>query len=632
MAVLEHHVSSSGGGFTNIYSQARITYYGISGIPNSFFDGITNVLGGSTGTYSQFLTKYNQRIAVQSHFTIDLNGSHSGLNYNVTATIEKIGTYTGSNLVFQLVTTESNLSYSGDIYNHVTRLMSPNANGTALNFTSGNIQTVNLNFNVNASWVLANCELVAFVQNNTTKEVLQTIKLPINDLQILGADAALTGVYNLPLESCLGLTSPVVQLKNLSTSNVFSAVIKYGVNNETLYTYNWSGNLSLNQVQNVSLPEIGFTVESVNDFKAYLFSTNGIADLNPLNDTTVSSFIEASTYNIKVNLEIFTDNNPNQTTWQFKNSAGTVIASGGPYTGQANTLIQQVINFNETGCYRFVINDSGGNGICCASGNGYYELTDTDGEIIQQGGNFGTIETTEFYMSGITLNATVLLEGPFDYWSYAMNTDLNQKGLIPLTQPFNLPPWNYNGTESVVSVPNFNIVDWVLVEIRETPGDASTATEQTIVARQAAFVHTYGYLVGLDGVSPLRFDIGVTDNLYLVIWHRNHIGIMSSQPVTASGGIYNYDFSIDVSQIYGGAAGCKDILNTGVWGMAAGDMNADGQIDGLDKNTIWTPQAGSGSYLSGDINLDGQTDNSDKNELYPENFNIITCHVPTEFK
>ncbi|MEZ5198788.1 MAG: hypothetical protein R2764_21155 [Bacteroidales bacterium] len=49
------------GGLTNPYSQARISYYGISGIPNSFFDGITNVLGGSTGTYNQFLAKYKQR-------------------------------------------------------------------------------------------------------------------------------------------------------------------------------------------------------------------------------------------------------------------------------------------------------------------------------------------------------------------------------------------------------------------------------------------------------------------------------------------------------------------------------------------------------------------------------------------
>ncbi|MEZ5196026.1 MAG: hypothetical protein R2764_06390 [Bacteroidales bacterium] len=77
VAVIEHHVSSSGGGLSNAYSQARISYYGISGIPNSIFDGNSSIVGGGTGTYNQFLAKYNQRIAIQSNFTMDILGSTS---------------------------------------------------------------------------------------------------------------------------------------------------------------------------------------------------------------------------------------------------------------------------------------------------------------------------------------------------------------------------------------------------------------------------------------------------------------------------------------------------------------------------------------------------------------------------
>jgi len=62
VAVMEHHTSSSGGGFPNGYAQARLSYYGISGIPDSYFDGITHVIGGGTGTYNAFVSKYNQRI------------------------------------------------------------------------------------------------------------------------------------------------------------------------------------------------------------------------------------------------------------------------------------------------------------------------------------------------------------------------------------------------------------------------------------------------------------------------------------------------------------------------------------------------------------------------------------------
>ncbi len=96
---MEHHVSSSAGGFTNQYSQARITYYNISGIPRSYFDGITYVSGGGTGTYNSFLTKYNQRIVVPSSFNVSMNGMNEGLDYTVVLSLENVEPYTGTNLV-----------------------------------------------------------------------------------------------------------------------------------------------------------------------------------------------------------------------------------------------------------------------------------------------------------------------------------------------------------------------------------------------------------------------------------------------------------------------------------------------------------------------------------------------------
>jgi hypothetical protein len=65
--------------------------------------------------------------------------------------------------------------------------------------------------------------------------------------------------------------------------------------------------------------------------------------------------------------------------------------------------------------------------------------------------------------------------------------------------------------------------------------------------------------------------------------------------------------------------------------MAAGDMNADGQISETDKNTVWTPQAGSGLYISSDANLDGQTDNLDKNDVLAGNLGM-TSQIPSEGK
>jgi len=70
------------------------------------------------------------------------------------------------------------------------------------------------------------------------------------------------------------------------------------------------------------------------------------------------------------------------------------------------------------------------------------------------------------------------LEGPFN--SGMMNTYLNTNGFIPLSQPYAGAPWNYAVTDEVVSIPNGDVTDWVLVELRETTGDASTSPSKFI--------------------------------------------------------------------------------------------------------------------------------------------------------
>ena len=72
-------------------------------------------------------------------------------------------------------------------------------------------------------------------------------------------------------------------------------------------------------------------------------------------------------------------------------------------------------------------------------------------------------------------------------------------------------------------------------------------------------------------------------------------------------------------QVYGGAAGYK-LLETGVWGMASGDINADGTVNTTDKSPSgWKVDAGKKGYFGADLNLNIQVNNQDKNEfLYPE--------------
>ena len=110
-----------------------------------------------------------------------------------------------------------------------------------------------------------------------------------------------------------------------------------------------------------------------------------------------------------------------------------------------------------------------------------------------------------------------------------MRTTLNSSNLLPLTQPFTSAPFNYAGTESVASIPNANIVDWVLIEHRKPssglPGDANTAT---ITGRKAGFLLNNGTVVDLDGVTPIAFNITKQGGAFIVVRHRNHLAIMSN--------------------------------------------------------------------------------------------------------
>jgi len=214
----------------------------------------------------------------------------------------------------------------------------------------------------------------------------------------------------------------------------------------------------------------------------------------------------------------------------------------------------------------------------------------------------------------IELNLTAFLEGPYNEATGLMLPGLNPDD-IPLSQPYNTVPWNYLGLESVMSIPNADIVDWVLIELRDTT-DAALATGETMIARQAAFILDDGSVVGLGGNNGACSVVApaITNNLFVVIWHRNHLGILSANALTQTGGIYSYDFSTVMEQVYNGGAGYKEVT-TGVYGMVAGDANADGEINTTD-NSLWQTNTGTKGYLSTDYDMNQQVNNQDKNDKW----------------
>jgi hypothetical protein len=215
-----------------------------------------------------------------------------------------------------------------------------------------------------------------------------------------------------------------------------------------------------------------------------------------------------------------------------------------------------------------------------------------------------------------SLDLKVFLEGPYNESTGLMNTSLNPT-LLPLAQPYNMSPWNYSGTESVLNLPSADIIDWVLIELRDAT-QASLASANTSIGWQAAFLLNNGSVVGLDGSGLLNFDIPIVNDLFVLAWHRNHMGVLSDTPLTGVNGIFIYDFTTGAEKAYGGTAAQNEI-NTGIWGMISGDGNADGDISELDKDNFWDNFVGLKGYFSSDFDLNSQVTNQDKNEYWLPN-------------
>ncbi|GFH49871.1 hypothetical protein CTEN210_06347 [Chaetoceros tenuissimus] len=92
-----------------------------------------------------------------------------------------------------------------------------------------------------------------------------------------------------------------------------------------------------------------------------------------------------------VSVEILTDNYPGETSWQLTDATSAVVLSGGGYTASSTTITSEVCVDDWTSL-SFTINDSYGDGICCAYGSGSYTVT-VNGSTVLSGGAFGSSET-----------------------------------------------------------------------------------------------------------------------------------------------------------------------------------------------------------------------------------------------
>ncbi len=210
----------------------------------------------------------------------------------------------------------------------------------------------------------------------------------------------------------------------------------------------------------------------------------------------------------------------------------------------------------------------------------------------------------------------VYLEGAYDASLGEMDNKLLDLDLLPPNQPYNMMPWNYGGTESVMSSADFpsNTVDWVLVEARTGTPNQSGSMGTTVVETKAGLLLSDGSIVDAQSLNPLSFWL-LEDGTayYFIVRHRNHLDVISANSVVGAT-MMEYDFTTAVNQAFGIEQ--MKMMDTGEAALLAGDYNQSGDIQNTDYDDWKVSPAVNQEYLFIDGNMDGISQVSDYDTWY----------------
>ena len=208
------------------------------------------------------------------------------------------------------------------------------------------------------------------------------------------------------------------------------------------------------------------------------------------------------------------------------------------------------------------------------------------------------------------------LDGPYVTATGLMNDALRGSGIFPTTEPYTGLGYMHLGGGGATIQPsvlttsgNNAIVDWVVVELRDTINPA------TVLATRSALIQRDGDIVSTDGSSPVTFSLKA-DRYFIALRHRNHLGVMTGTSLALNNTGNLIDFSTPATLTYGTSAR-KSITGTfptqALW---AGDVTFNGQVkytgSGNDRDPILiavgstTPNNVISTYSTRDVNLNGQ--------------------------
>jgi uncharacterized delta-60 repeat protein len=213
---------------------------------------------------------------------------------------------------------------------------------------------------------------------------------------------------------------------------------------------------------------------------------------------------------------------------------------------------------------------------------------------------------------GLLVIARVILDGAYNTGTGLMNDALRAAALLPTSEPYSALGYVHNGgggeqtTAAVLSLTGPNaIVDWVVVELRDALGSG------TVLASHSALLQRDGDVVALDGTSALSFTLP-SGPYHIAIRHRNHLGVMTAEPIALSATAATIDFTSASTPTWGTDARKN---NNGTMTLWPGDANFDGVVrytgQNNDRDVVLqavggiTPTSTVAGYFGADVNMNG---------------------------
>lgn len=227
---------------------------------------------------------------------------------------------------------------------------------------------------------------------------------------------------------CNSTGSAVTKMRNYGENTITTASVNLLENGTVVATKQYTGSMPRFTTRNVTFDSYSF--DATANYTVEVATANSNPVLNPTLASAAMEVDLAGQATTDVVVKVYTDDWPGEISWNIKNSAGTIVATAGPYVGNgvntpggldANTTKTHNVTLLANDCYSITLLDSYSDGWGYGSTPHGLEVFDNSNTsvVFVDGDNFtatlvrpNAMTTTQLSVSAFEVNSLKLYPNP----------------------------------------------------------------------------------------------------------------------------------------------------------------------------------------------------------------------------